>query len=237
MKLRLSDFAERGQLHNPEPSIEDPAIWWNVLGLSWMKDERIQDMKRALRWNEDVAPKLDGWEQELVQMESAWEQTKMHYGLDPQQGQAMYEQEKAGYEAAKAVELDMRARVEAGQMDPATLPPQPPRPPMVPLYLPTPDLKSHIKQVWGTRLGIDPTAAPIDGVFEAPPETQALSNLIDFFATVCAYQIYAARRKATAMGGSPVVAAPGGASTPSGLEAAPMGEPINPAPGAPMGGK
>ena len=198
-------FSESRKLHNPDPNVEDPQVWYEVYGQMWTGDESIQEALTLVQWNETIAPRLEGWENDLNELEAQDKAARAYYkNMNPQQIQQRYQEgmqaaEQATRQAQVAAQMAVKANLPAP-------PPPPINPPPDPVFAPR-SLKQRIRQVWAKLLGVQPTLDTT--TIQPPQDVQELENLLDYRATLEAYRRMFQLQQTASMMGAPQISAPG----------------------------
>jgi hypothetical protein len=228
------DFVERGIVHRPEYTIEDPSVFFQVLGQFWLQNDKVRLMKEQADWNDGILPLLADWERDLLDLEARAAASDAYYGrfnqaIPPEQAEQLFQEAVAQEQAVmQQYQVAVAEAQKSGVAPP--LAPQVQVPPQ-PVYLPH-ALEERVMLVWNERLGLPTEPSP-----ESEPDEVAgvVDQLLQFASVIEAYRLYAERRQLQAAMG-PVMAAPGSASAPGGIEPSPGAPAVQGAPPIPSGG-
>lgn len=221
-----SEFLKDAKSPTVDESVQDMWIWFQVFGKRWMTDEAIEIQAEA-GWDE-VVKKISGWERKLMEAEALdIQQRAIYEGYPPEQWQQIQQE---GTQKALA----------AAQAQPGVIPQVPPAPPQSGQFLPE-NMADRLIQLWKPMIIPPPPPMPPEaqmaleqGLVPPPPPPEELEPnveaLLNFYAVIQQCRLGAERKKAQAMGGAPVVAAPGGGRSAAGTE--PIGGAVQPAAGA-----
>jgi hypothetical protein len=223
-----SEFLRDAKIPVVDETIVDMWLWNQVLGKRWQSDEAVEIQAQA-DWGA-VIEALAGWERKLAEAEALDVQQRAIYeGYPPEQWQQIQQ---------KGTELAMGAAM------PGTPPQIPPQPPQSGEFLPE-SMPKRLLMVWESMLAMPTSASMSESAATGlppqmsphPSSDSAVKKLLQFYAVIQQCRIGAERKKAAAMGGAPVVAAPGGGRTVGGMEPTNAGG-VVPAPGGagPVGG-
>ncbi len=228
-------FADRLETHNPDPTVEDPWIFYQILGQAWLSDENLEKFKELVEWDSKIVPSIVEWQKDLEQAEAADALARANYGpIPPDEAQRLHTQALDQQQQVLQKVKEVSAQNEALGQGPVQMPMLPPPPPP-PDFMPN-SLKERIRLVMCKRLNWNPAPKSTSigrellAAAEAGEVMELGYQLLDFRCTLEAYRLYSERQKAAAMGGAMQLAAPGGSATQSGLVPAPTGEKIMRAP-------
>jgi hypothetical protein len=222
-----STFLGKGAVPALDPSIQDHFIRFQVFGKRWQGDE-CTEMREGCNFDETVLPAIYGWEQKLAQVDRQEAVTRPIYGnQDPATWPAVEAQGKAL--------LAAKAKFDTPPPQDPRMPPQPPPP--APTFPPAPTQPflpeaqdRRIYAFWRRLLGqaVQDAPTPAEAGLPSQQPTNQLVTLLKMRAVIEAHRQLGEAKKSAAMGGAPVLAAPGGAQSPHGLEPAPGSGPAMP---------
>jgi hypothetical protein len=136
-----SEFIRSGIVPVIDPTINDPSIWFQILGLRWEQDDSLS-MRRQAEWDHILALiPAEGWERRLEQATQLdMQQRAVYEGQDPSQWQAIHQQASS-----------LREQIPpdpTGQAPPAPMVPPPPQNGFLPE-----SMTDRIKIIWQGMLG------------------------------------------------------------------------------------
>lgn len=203
-------FLKTSEVPVLDSGLNDPFIWFQVLGKRWFSDSAIE-LQRSVGWPE-VTRALAGWEDVLQRMELEDDKLRPIYGNVPhEQWAAVYEQGAAL--TAQVAETMAAAAQSMGQPPPQAQEfPKPPQRPFLPKLL-----QDKIHAVWVSMLSKELEALgrikPMDGL---KPELLAeharatrLDSLLSMRAVIEAARMTDLQRKQAMAPSAPAQAAPG----------------------------
>lgn len=226
-RRQWSDFINEGKLPKIDPTLDDPAIHFGVLGAMSFRDE-TKKLEEEVNW-EAVLDAIAGWEDILAQAEAVDAEARAIYGfggdmasMEERYAQKVmeFQQQDALYQAGRPAMEKAAATAQPGEAPPM-MPEAPMKPPPPSVLLPA-ALEKRVFGVWTQMLqqkaqeaqmqggpALPPTMPQYDALSSPDAPREALAkqqSYMRYQSVVQAYRLYqqkAAQAQAAAMAPPP----------------------------------